>query len=327
MLTVKNTLILPALFLFYFLLILLILTGLDLLLALQISPPQAKVVTYLSERIPASLSGSLLASCTGGLLALFFTMTKRPGSRIVSFLLVLATVSSVLVLGRYGLARVASSRTEVPSVSLSAGKFAEFENRTLYSEVISETELRRTVVFSDGQEGWKLRYIPRAAALYRDGGIEIQPEDAEALNLRPAIDRKETPPLGESLVPLFREYRRLDAELSDLLETRFIEFLLLSVSIAFVLLASQLFMRISRWPLFNIVLVLFLVRGVLFLYSAMRKGYFGSLQDLVPQGLFERILPSLVFLGLGILMFLADIIFIPYDYWQRKVDMIEGAGP
>jgi hypothetical protein len=340
--TARNTVLLPALFLFYFLMFLVVLAGVDLLHLLLGRAAETANAAVLSDRIPAVVAHALPAACTGGLLALFFTMMKRPGSRLPSFVLVLVTLSAVLIFARLGLAALEPEPQSTPiPPPLIPGRFALIGGGGLYAEDISAGELRRAVVAREKQTDggpaaaadpgpagageWSLLAMPRASYRWEGTDLAIRPEGGEELTLRAP---EETAAVGptESLAPLLREYRLLNIELDRLLEDRFAEFVLLAVSMAFVLLSTQIFMRISRWPLFNITVVILAVRGLLFLYFALRRGYLAELQALVPEGLFERILPSLVFLALGVLLLLVDVLFVPYDFWQKRVDALEG-GP
>ena len=340
--TVRNTVILPALFLLFFLIFLVLLAGMDLLHVLQSQSAQTKTAAVLPGRIPEVVAHALPAACTGGLLALFFTMMKRPGSRTVSVVLVLVTLSAVLIFARLGLAALApASKPTSPSPEPIPGRFTELSGGTLYAAHVSEGELRTAVVARESQadagpppagaagrpgaDDWTL--LPLDRAPYRWDGANLVAGTAAGGELTlGASEETARVRTTESLAPLQREYGLLNVELDRLLEDRFAEFVLFAVSIAFVLLSTQIFMRISRWPLFNVTVVILAVRGLLLLFFALRRGYLAELQALVPEGLFERILPSLLFLAVGMLLFLVDILFVPYDFWQKRVDALEGGG-
>ncbi len=321
--TARNTIILPARFLFYFLIFLLVLTVADFLLAIGISPEQPGIIPLLIDRLPYTLKEALLASCLAGLLAIFFTMLKKPGSRLMSFILLLLTASGVLIFGRLGLQGILppESREQAPVVV--PGKFHHHRNGSFYVDEVLDGKFSRLVIFSEDEEKFKLKYIPSSSVEREEDRIILQAEGGEEMILEIPNEEITRVQPEKSLKPLLAEYGLLNVELDSLMENNFPEFMLLCVALVFVLLSTQVLMRISRWPLFNFLLVLSVIRGISFLYSSLRKGSINVLETLVSEGLFSRILPSLLFLALGVLLSLIDIIFVPYDFWTKEVDYEE----
>ncbi len=318
--TARNTIILPARFLFYFLIFLLVLTAVDFLLALGISPEQPGIIPLLIDRLPYTLKSALVASCLAGFLAIFFTMLKKPGSRLMSFILLLLTASAVLIFGRLGLQGILppASREQAPVVV--PGKFHPHRNGSFYVDEVLDGRFNRLVIYSEDEEKSKLKYISSSSVQREDNGIILRTEDGEELILEIANEEKTRIQPEKSLKPLLSEYELLNGELESLMESSFPEFILLCAALVFVLLSTQVLMRISRWPLFNFLLVLSVIRGISFLYSSLRTGSINVLETLVSEGLFSRILPSLLFLALGVLLLLIDILFVPYDFWTKEVD-------
>lgn len=323
--TARNTIILPARFLFYFLIFLLGLTAVDFLMALSISPEQPGIIPLLIDRLPYTLKSALVASCLAGFLAIFFTMLKKPGSRLMSFILLLLTASAVLIFGRLGLQGILppASREQAPVVV--PGKFHAHRNGSFYVDEVLDGKFNRIVIFSkdedsEDEEKYKSKYIPSSSVQREKSRIILRAGDGEEMTLEVANDAKIRIQPEKSLKPLLSEYELLNGELDSLMESSFPEFILLCAALVFVLLSTQVLMRISRWPLFNFLLVLSVIRGISFLYSSLRTGSINVLETLVSEGLFSRILPSLLFLALGVLLSLIDILFVPYDFWTKEVD-------
>ena len=101
---VKNSVVLPALFLFYFIITL---TGLSLLSLLQhLGRYYSGEGTFVLGWLPSSIRSMLPAAVFLSLFFLFFRMLKKPGSRLLTFILMLVTVAAALVGGNMGLHQI-----------------------------------------------------------------------------------------------------------------------------------------------------------------------------------------------------------------------------
>ena len=76
-------------------------------------------------------------------------------------------------------------------------------------------------------------------------------------------------------------------------------------------------MRLTRWPLFNFLTAILVIRGGLFLYDLVRKDLAGELEDYLAASVTVRALPAVLLLAVGVLFFLVDILFIPADRLKR----------
>ena len=96
-------------------------------------------------------------------------------------------------------------------------------------------------------------------------------------------------------------------------------FLLLTWTLALLLTSLWVVVRVSRWPLLNIILVLTVLRGVFATFSAARRETvleFAAL--IIPQQQLQYLLPA-VFLAISIVLLLILVLLPPFHQWKREV--------
>jgi hypothetical protein len=96
-------------------------------------------------------------------------------------------------------------------------------------------------------------------------------------------------------------------------------FLLLTWSLSLVLTSLWVLVRISRWPLLNITVVLTVVRGIFATFTAVQRETVREFAALVipPQQL-QYLLPG-VFLLISIVLLLILVLLPPFHQWKREV--------
>jgi hypothetical protein len=73
-----------------------------------------------------------------------------------------------------------------------------------------------------------------------------------------------------------------------------------------------LFLRLSRWPLLNVVLALLAMRGLLFLIRFLREGVALELAQNMSNPQTLQVLPELTLLLVGTLLLFLDLLFLPF---------------
>jgi len=339
--SVKNAVLLPIFFLFLFLIISLLFTALNLLQSLSMAqePGTALVVSTL----PRSLLHMLPASCVFALLFLFPRMVRKPGFRLLSFLLLAATASAVLIFVQRGIeplvaqekavepaamepAAVGPAAMKPAAIRLDAGKFFTHGRGIFFADEREDTRYFLNTVLiddSDPVREWKMEFFPRLQFHVEENLISVKLSEISQPDLKLPAERNvrqifRTDAMIDSLV---RDYQLLTQEIEVLMKAGGSEFYLLCISLATFVLGSYTLMRTTRWPLFNFLLVLLLIRGVLYLYALIRLDFADELGKLITESSLARILPSLVMIGLGVLLILIDILFVPSRSGEE-----EGAG-
>jgi len=84
--------------------------------------------------------------------------------------------------------------------------------------------------------------------------------------------------------------------------------------------ASGFIVRAGRWPVLGILLLLAVWRGA-FALQRLFDGEVGEeIAKLVDNPTIDALLPSAVFLVLGLLFVIVDAAFVPYDLWKREIE-------
>jgi hypothetical protein len=79
-----------------------------------------------------------------------------------------------------------------------------------------------------------------------------------------------------------------------------------------------MFFRLSRWPLANVLLGLLIMRGFLALFRLLRDELAGQMAKLLPNPALLDYLPEVALLVVGLILLLVDLLFFPFDRWQRE---------
>jgi hypothetical protein len=150
-------------------------------------------------------------------------------------------------------------------------------------------------------------------------GITLHPlnEKGVKINARPVYSFifQEEPRLSS----LFRDIGLLNAELDRQYHNSRTGFLILSFSLVFFCVASSVFMRISRWPLLNFIIVLLILRGIFSLFRFLKMEIILELKKVLADSPLIDSLPATIFLFLGLVLLFIDLVFVNYNFWQREI--------
>ena len=110
-----------------------------------------------------------------------------------------------------------------------------------------------------------------------------------------------------------RDIGVLTADFERLLAASLPEFFAACFALLFLCTASFVFLRASRWPLLNVLLLLLAVRGYAALWHLLSVGAAPRVARYVADALLVRMFPSAVMAILAVVLLLIDILFIPAE--------------
>ncbi len=340
----KDSLLLPVIFLLIFLVVFLLIAGLATLKSWGecFSEGGNTLVEAISYNLRVRLLQILPVSILISLTALFIRILVKPGSRFLSFLLPLGTAFAVLIFGYYFLNEMnetspyagtshragTSPPTEKRAIKaerfLLPGKFTNLGGYTVYTESLQNGKAANLIIMEDGKsaaenEQKKFNFYSRVKINADAQGITLYPanEKEVKINARPVYSFifQEDPRLSS----FFRDIGLLNCELDRQYHNSRTGFLILSFSLLFFCVASSVLMRISRWPLLNFMIGLLILRGIFSIFRFLKTEIILELKKVLADSPLIDSLPAMIFLFLGLVLLLIDLVFVNYNFWKREI--------
>jgi len=112
---------------------------------------------------------------------------------------------------------------------------------------------------------------------------------------------------------LLRDVRTLTADFEGLLDGSLGQFFAACFSLLLLCAASLAFLRLTRWPLANLMLLVLAFRGYFLLYHFLASRIAPEVARVVKDPLLARLFPAGAMAAAGIILLLVDILFIPVD--------------
>ena len=323
---VKEPLKLPFLFLFILLCVLIILSALDVLATwgMDESGTRAFSLGYAVARLPRSAFEAMLPSVVLSLVAVGIGMARRPFSRFLGLLICLAVSYAALVNGMIWLGRLdAKARPAQVAAARYFGPrgFTEVGSALIAVESVEGSALRGVLVvrMTPSAGGPRFSVFPGAQAAVSDSKVTVTTSGRRPLQLRgaPVLSREAV--FGPDVFTRFflRDIGVLTADFERLLAASLPEFFAACFALLFLCTASFVFLRASRWPLLNVLLLLLAVRGYAALWHLLSVGAAPRVARYVADALLVRMFPSAVMAILAVVLLLIDILFIPADRWKQ----------
>jgi hypothetical protein len=337
----KDSLLLPVIFLLIFLVVFLLIAGLVTLKSWGecFSEGSNTLVEAIFHNLPVRLLQILPVSVLISLVALFIRILVKPGSRFLSFLFPLGTAFAVLVFGYYflnGTSHPAGRPVRAPTAShsekgavkaerfLLPGKFNDLGGYTVYTESLQDGKAVNLILMEDGKsttenEQKKFNFYSSVEINAGTQGITLylSNEKGVKINARPVysfIFQEDS-----RLSFFFRDIGLLNAELDRQYHNSRTGFLILSFSLVFFCVASSVLMRISKWPLLNFMIGLLILRGIFSLFRFLKTEIILELKKVLVDSPLIDSLPAMIFLFLGLVLLLIDLVFVDYNFWQREI--------
>jgi hypothetical protein len=322
---VKEPLKVPFIFLFILICTTAILSALNVIYTWGMfdSSSRAFSLAYAAQRLPRSLFDMLIPSMILSIVLLGFRLARRPFSRFLGLLIVLGVSYIVLVNGMLWL-RAFSARVpavaESPRHYLQPYTFIRLGQNEIAVQSISGAEVRGITRYNPTAAGNHLSVFPRGTAVARGGTLVLTAAG------RPPVTIVGAPDLSWSSVfsadrftALFlRDVATLTTDFQRLLNTSLGEFFAACFALLFLCTASLVLLRLTRWPLANIMLLIIVFRGYFSLYHLLAVQLAPAVAALISDRLAAQMFPVAVMTVIGVVLLLVDVIFIPANRWSGE---------
>jgi hypothetical protein len=323
---VKEPVKIPFVFLFILICATLVLAALNLICSwgLYDSAVTRFSLAYAARALPRSLSAVYVPAVVLSLVLTGFRMTRRPFSRFLGLLIMLGAGYLVLVNGLLwmrGLSGVVRPAAETPSQYLKPDTFLPLGDLTVSAHSVQESVVRDLLVFDAAAAAApRFSVYPVATATVRAGAITLRAAG------RPPLQVTAEPSLAWTglfapdrfTAAFLRDVTSLTADFQRLMNGSLAELFTACFALVFLCAASLMLLRITRWPLVNVMALVAAVRGYFSLYHWLAVAAAPRIAAVVTDRLVARLVPSAAFLGIGVLLLLVDILFIPADRWVAE---------
>jgi hypothetical protein len=284
--------------------------------------PQSVPPAYLvSASFIISGRNVLSAAVLLSIVLLLFRLVGLGGNRILSLFLIGASAFAVYIGGLFLANRLAESLrpdARTAAYALPERQFLSFPTADIYVGSASHLELSPVVVYQpDGSPGFS-----RYASAVRDPSANelLVPEAGEAFSISEArqayVSLFDPPPFLKSL---FGDVSTLTERLTAQWADRSALFYLTPLSLVMLAVASWCFVRLTRWPLFNGILVLLFIRGVVHLYALFAGEFFRELMAAVVEPEILAYFAPGFFILVAMVLYAIALLMPPFEQWKREI--------
>jgi hypothetical protein len=324
---VKEPLRLPFVFLLVFLCATVVLASLQLFAGWGLEDAGARPFTLelAAARLPRALFEVMLPAVLLSIVLLGFRMVRRPISRLLGFLIVLGASYAVLVNGLIWSHRAESGVRQSAATTAAArvlpqDSFTAVGSRYVAPAAVKGDRLETVLVVDPAGKAPHFTLYAKGSVSVKDGRVGLQLAGAKPLSLREEVRPAATSLFAADVLTdyFLRDFRTMTADFEKLLGASFARFLLACFALLFLVSASLVLLRITRWPLFNVLLLVLAVRAYLLLYHVLAVDLAPAIGRVVADPLLKLLAPSAAFVAVGVLLLLVDILFIPPDRWTAE---------
>ena len=260
------------------------------------------------------LPGSIILSW----IFLFFHILRKPGNRLLSMVLPLATSIFLLAGGLIvfsGLNPADDSGPQVLSALIREKAVNSIGEDALYCDSVIGNSIENAVIATRGNDERILHHtrIATGDVGSREFVIRFSDRIRYTITDEPASLYRHTIDPDFFSEELLSSYEVLASGLAARAKRPGSDFIVFILAFLFFIMTSGVFLRITKWPLFNVILYFFIISGMFFLYniySTLIAPELGSLSAGAPE---PGTIPVMVFFITGIILFFIDIIFIPFN--------------
>jgi hypothetical protein len=279
------------------------------------------VFSYFPEAMCHALPAAILLS----FIFLFFRMLKKPGNRFLSVILIVGMAFVILAGGLKLFTLLIPDKQSVGNKVenfLLPGTFYTTGEEVLYAEEIENNTLRNNLIYVPEQE-------KPALHIYRDGigrlsgdmlRLSFSGDRIKMISMR--IESPYTKNFSSDFFTreLFSSYTAFVEEFKRLAASGGMEFIIFCFAFSFFFMTSGVLMRISKWPLFNLCFMFFIITGVFFLYGLYHNIIIHELSKMMKGSTLLSIVPAITMMISGVLFFIIDIVFLPVEFWKKEID-------
>ena len=321
----KEPLKVPFIFLFILICTTFVCAVLDILSAwgLYESAARSFTLAYAVQKFPRSVYDVLVPAVVLSIVLLGFRLARKPFSRFTALLIVLGVSYVVLVNGMLlvrPFAAASAGVRETPRQYLPPSTFVRIGERMVNVRSVTDTRARGVLVFDPVRVPPRFQVAGEAAAAIRAGTLTLVTSGPRTVTLTGTPDLSWTSVFAaDPFTTLFlRDIRTMTSDFQKLLQASRAEFFASSFALLFLCTASLMLLRITRWPLVNVMLLGIAIRGYFSLYHLLAVSFAPQLAQAVTDSFVARMFPSGAFVALAVLFLLVDIIFIPGDRLVRE---------
>ena len=277
---------------------------------------------WLKLQFPDTAGKALLASVFASFYLLFFRIKKKPGNKLLSFILPPIAAFAILLLGAnvvYGPAGNIPPRGFAALNPFIPETIHQTDDASIYVDAVSRRDaetgirLENVLVYSDGS----MRHFKQATAVVRSSnGIaqtmilpdELTQEPVTMTPANPVYQPAFNPPAV--IASLTRDIDILNGYLLDIRAKSPGKFTLTLFSVLLSAMGCIFFSRFSSWPLFNALLTLALFRGLFLLSRFLDSDIGREISGMIPNQFVSEMFLAIVFLALGLLLMAANFAFL-----------------
>ncbi len=324
----RESLLLPVVYLFVFLILSLCLIGLNIITELAETTENSEESEFAIKKLPAIIRDVIPIGSIISLLFIFLRILKKPGIHFFSFLLPLITSFCVLFFGIISINMVITPVEDNITIEnyIKPNKFLFFDNNILYTDTLTGNTIHNAILidsnnlFLNSENDTEVyKFIEQANVTIDENNININTGyDSFSLSTKSYYSGFYT--TDETAEYIFSSISLINKELNAFYSRNIIEFAVLCFSFVFIIMASNVFMRITRWPLFNFFVVMFMTIGAILLYNFLKNQIVMEFFSDISDSFFLRLLPCFSLIIIAVLFLLIDIIFIPFNFWNKEIE-------
>ncbi len=320
----KEHIVIPFLFLLAFLCAAAVFSVLDMMAVWGSTAAGAPfTLAFALGRFPASLLESIVPATITGIIIAGLRMAKRPISRFLGLILCLGAGYLVMVNGMIwlrGASKWARPSTQTAVSYLQPGEIRRMNGSFVVAQKVAAGGATGVLLFTENRPaGSRMAVYPRAAVTETGGKLSLSVSGSNPVVLTdPAAPVVESVFRADALTAsLLRDVSTLTSDFKKLLEDSLGDFFIASLALLFLCTASLAILRITRWPMINVIILAVALRAVILFYHFLSTTLRPEVAKVITDPLVVRLFPSITLGVIGVIFLLVDILFIPADRYRQ----------
>ena len=279
--------------------------------------------TYIMQKIPRALFDVMIPAVVLSIVLIGFRLARKPFSRLLGLLIVLFVSYAALVNGMIWfktLSAAARPASGAPAQYVRPATFMRVGGVILNASTVDGSTVHGVLVFDPSHPAPRFTVYGAASASVRAGSVTFRASGHPPLSLTGAPEPAWTGVFAPDPITgaFLRDIATLTADYERLMDSSLAQFFAASFSLMLLCTASLVLLRITRWPLVNIMLLIIAMRGYFSLYHLLAVRLAPDVGRILADKLAAALFPSGVMAGLGIILLLIDVLFIPADRWVAE---------
>lgn len=320
----KEHIIIPFLFLLAFICAAVVFAALDMMAVWGFTAAGAPfTLAFALGRFPASLLESIVPATITAIVIAGLRMVRRPISRFLGLILCLGVSYLVMVNGMIwlrGASKWARPSTQTAVSLLQPGEIRRMNGSFVVAHEVAAGGAAGVLLFTESRPaGSRMAVYPRAAVTQTGGKLSLTLAGGS-----PAVLTDPAAPVVESVfkadaltAALLRDVSTLTSDFKKLLEDSLGDFFIASLSLLFLCTASLAILRVTRWPMINVILLAVVLRAIILFYHFLSTTLRPEVAKVITDPLVVRLFPSIALGIIGVIFLLVDILFIPADRYRQ----------